>query len=53
MHTKAICNSTNFCQDYIITCIGNKTISKNPITGAVVQHDKDWIDPRVDKDMLC
>jgi hypothetical protein len=52
-YTKAICNSTNFCQDNVITCKGNKTISIKPITGAVVQHNKDWIDPRENKDRLC
>jgi hypothetical protein len=55
IYTKAICNSSNFCQDQEITCIGNKTITKTPITGAVIQHSSDWIDSR-EKDVskkLC
>jgi hypothetical protein len=54
-YTKAICNSTNYCQDNEITCEGNTTISVIPITGAVIQHSKEWIDPRdeKEKDKLC
>jgi hypothetical protein len=54
-YTKAICNSSNFCQDNEITCQGNKTILVKPITGAVIQHSQDWIDPRNKeyKDKLC
>ncbi|MBS3093695.1 hypothetical protein J4456_03905 [Candidatus Pacearchaeota archaeon] len=50
--TKAICNETNFCQDYIITCENSSVISLEPITGAVIQHEKDWKDLRKNKD-LC
>jgi hypothetical protein len=46
MYTKAICNETNFCQDNEITCNGSNVVSISPITGAVIQHDKDWQDPR-------
>jgi uncharacterized membrane protein len=55
MYTKALCNESNYCQDNEITCQGNKTISVTPITGAVVQHPKDWQDPRseTDKNKLC
>jgi hypothetical protein len=55
MYTKAICNSSNFCQDYQVECQNNKTISISPITGAVVQHETDWIDPRQEQDRnkLC
>lgn len=52
-HTKALCNETNFCQDYIITCKGNITISTTPISGATVQHKQDWADPRSDPKTLC
>ena len=45
-HTKAICNKTNFCQDYIITCKKNTLINKEPIPNAIVQHSKEWTDPR-------
>jgi hypothetical protein len=55
MYTKAICNETNFCQDAEIVCEGNETVSVTPITGAVIQHENDWQDPRPeqDKDKLC
>lgn len=52
-HTKAICNETNFCQDYIIRCNGDNLLSKTPITRAYVQHDKDWKDIRENPDKLC
>jgi len=45
-YTKAICNETNYCQDYEIICENNKTISINPVTEAVAQFDKDWRDAR-------
>lgn len=44
--TTAICNDSNFCQDYEIYCKDNKVIETKPITGAVVQHDEEWQDPR-------
>jgi hypothetical protein len=37
-YTKAICNKTNFCQDYEIKCENKKLISITPITGAFVQY---------------
>ena len=46
VQTKAICNASNFCQDYIITCDNTSIINMEPITGAVIQHDSDWEDPR-------
>lgn len=45
-YTKAICNETNFCQDNLIECEDNNVKSINPITGAFVQFDKNWQDPR-------
>ncbi len=45
-YTTAICNESNFCQDHLITCKGNQTISINPITSATIQHPKNWKDPR-------
>ena len=47
--TKAICNETNYCQDYQITCKKDKIIQLTPITGAVAQFSDNWIDPRTDK----
>lgn len=54
-HTKAICDDENYCQDHIIKCSGEKVISITPITGAVVQFDKDWEDPRTKEQIekLC
>ncbi len=44
--TKAICNETNYCQDYEIVCNNKNLISMKPLTGATVQHPLDWKDPR-------
>ena len=54
-HTKAICNETNYCQDYQISCDEKRAIMMTPITGAVVQFSEDWVDPRnqSDIDRLC
>ena len=45
-YTKAICDSTNFCQDYEISCENKKMIKMSPITGAAVQFSSGWQDPR-------
>jgi hypothetical protein len=50
-YTKAICNESNFCQDYEITCINGDASEINPITGATIQHSKNWQDPR-DKESI-
>jgi len=54
-YTKAICDKNNYCRDNEIICKGNQTVSVTPITGAVVQFDEDWEDPRDDKTIntLC
>jgi len=52
-HTKALCNETNFCQDYIINCKGNTTTKITPISGATIQHTKNWKDPRNNTQKLC
>jgi len=52
-YTKAICNQSNFCQDYEIICKGNKIIGSKPLTGAVIQHSDDWEDPRTNPNNLC
>ena len=44
--TKAICNETNYCQDYYVFCNEREVLSTTPITGAVIQHDISWKDPR-------
>lgn len=45
-HTKAICDETNYCQDYIISCHKDIVLKMNPITGAAIQLDSNWQDPR-------
>ena len=45
-HTKAICDSENFCQDYEIFCYGKTPLKMSPITGASVQFSENWQDPR-------
>ena len=56
-YTKAICNESNYCQDYEIVCEGNEIIKTNPITGASVQNPENWQDPRPEseqnRDGLC
>ena len=47
-YTKALCNETNFCQDYIISCEGETIKNMSPISKATIQHSKEWIDPRND-----
>lgn len=49
-YTKAVCNETNYCEDYYITCQDNGIVSINP-TGAVIQFPNDWEDPR-DKEII-
>ena len=50
-YTKAICNETNYCQDYEIICENKKVVSIKPITGAAIQQPPNWKDPR-DKDTI-
>lgn len=45
-HTKAICNSANFCQDYEIFCKNEKVVKMSPITGASIQFSPSWKDKR-------
>lgn len=49
-YTRAICDENNFCQDYKITCVNNTLVSKEPITGATITHNKNWEDPRKDSE---
>lgn len=49
--TKAICNDTNFCQDYEIICNGQDLVSMEPLTGAVVQYPDSWNDPRTSEEI--
>lgn len=51
--TIAICNKTNYCEDYKIECEGETTI-RTTATGHSIQQDEDWEDPRGEqKDNLC
>jgi len=53
--TKAICNETNYCQDYEIVCDNEGLVDIKPITGAAIQHPSNWKDPRDNKtkNKLC
>lgn len=53
--TKAICDQSNYCQDYVIECEGENLIRMSPITGATIQNSRDWKDPRDQEiiDGLC
>ncbi|MBU1135894.1 MAG: hypothetical protein KJ559_00070 [Nanoarchaeota archaeon] len=55
IHTKAICDEKNYCQDYEITCLEDNLVNIVPITGASIQHKKEWKDPRniETRDILC
>ncbi len=53
-HTKAICNETNYCQDYQISCNSKGIVMMTPITGAFLQLPENWKDPRNEKEKeLC
>lgn len=49
-YTKAVCNNSNYCEDYEIACKGNDLVSFTP-TGAAIQFSNDWKDPR-DKESI-
>jgi len=52
--TKAICNETNYCQDYHILCGSEGMIKATPITGAFIQQGLSWKDPRSEEEKeLC
>ena len=44
-YTKAVCNETNYCEDYEIACQGGEIVSIT-FTGAAVQNPLGWEDPR-------
>jgi len=43
--TKKLCNSTNFCQDYKITCWGNQVIEIKPVSNNI-QFEDDLNNPK-------
>jgi hypothetical protein len=51
-HTKALCNDSNYCEDYVIECSKNKATKITP-TGFSIQQSKDWKDPRNNRKELC
>ena len=53
--TKAICDKDNFCQDYFIECQDQEPLRISPITGAAIQFQNNWQDPRAleQKERLC
>ena len=51
-YTKAICNSTNYCQDYRIYCSGNKVLKIVQLENSI-QFNETWKDPRKTPDKLC
>ena len=44
-YTKAVCNNSNYCEDYEIVCDGKEVISMT-FTGFSIQNPSDWVDPR-------
>jgi hypothetical protein len=54
IRTIALCNESDFCQDYKVTCNNGELIEKIPIEHAAVQHEEGWIDSRdIDYSNLC
>lgn len=49
-YTRAICNKSNYCEDYIVECKNQEVSSLTP-TGNAVWHEPSWKDPR-DKEYL-
>lgn len=53
-HTQAICNATNFCQDFKIYCDGENVVALVTVEGATTWNDDNWTDPRGGKERgLC
>ncbi|MCK5321104.1 hypothetical protein KAJ38_00840 [Candidatus Pacearchaeota archaeon] len=54
-YTRAMCDESNYCQDYEINCYNGRLVRLKLITGASVQHPSDWKDPRekIDIEDLC
>jgi hypothetical protein len=49
IHTKAMCDETNYCQDYEIECKGKEAVKISPVTGAFIQQSWEWQDSRDEK----
>jgi hypothetical protein len=50
-YTKAICNESNYCEDYVVECLG-KELKKFYPMGFAIQQNKNWIDEREER-RLC
>ena len=48
-YTKAICDESNYCEDYLVECKGNNLLKFNP-TGFAIQQSEDWEDKREYRD---
>ena len=48
-YTKAICDESNYCEDYVIECEGKKE-PKLTATGFSIQQDINWEDKRERKE---
>jgi hypothetical protein len=53
-YTKAICNESNYCEDYEVVCYAENVKTLTP-TGYVAQFSEDWVDERDNKNLdgLC
>jgi len=53
-YTKAICDETNYCQDYEVKCNGEELLDMQPI-GEAQQYSENWQDPRDEEviERLC
>jgi hypothetical protein len=45
-YTKAFCDTSNTCQDYEVRCEDGEVVSVVPVTGASIDLEKNWLDPR-------
>jgi hypothetical protein len=52
-YTRAMCNATNYCQDYEVNCSNGDILNIKPISQASVQHSLSWKDPRETPQDLC
>jgi len=51
-YTTAICNKTNYCEDYVVECNENSD-PKLTATGLSIQQDKNWKDTRENVEDYC
>lgn len=51
-YTTAICNSHNYCEDYVINCEGNQLKKITP-TGFSIQKEPNWKDSREKIQKYC